>query len=163
MNRTRRSAASILVLLITFALGVTPGFAAHHEEAEGESAPATPGGDSVSKMIEDQLGQIPSPDEVLAQLQTDLGLSAEQAEAIRPIVNEMSASLGKSVDQFKAGTIPPMGLVMQLQNTGNKAAKQIETHLDPDQVTKYTQMRLEQRQAMMRQFMKAQSATRASQ
>jgi len=159
----RASRLFALLFAMPFALAIpllfsAAALASHHED--GEKKPSA--GVSMQQMIEEQLGNIPSADEVIAELTANLELSGEQASSIRPIVARMSKQMLALVEKFKAGELQAMGLMMQIQSMGTKAAREIESHLTPDQTKKYGQFRVEQRKTMMKQFMNAQSASRAA-
>jgi hypothetical protein len=133
--------------------------ASHHEE--GEEKPSS--GVSTQQMIEEQLDDIPSVDEMIDELTTELELSTEQATSIHPILIRLSKQARELVEKFQAGELHRMTLMMKITTIGNEAAKAMESYLTSDQTKKYAQLRLEQRKDMMRQFMKVQSAARAPQ
>jgi hypothetical protein len=153
MTRASRSFALSFALAILLLFSGTV-LASHHEE--GEEKPSS--GVSTQQMIEEQLGDIPTADEIITELTTELELSTEQATSIRPILIRLSKQALELVEKFQAGELHRMTLMMKITTIGNEAAKAMEPYLTPDQTKKYGQLRREQRKDMMRQFMKVQSA-----
>ncbi len=131
-----------------------------------EAAAKAPSTDPMRAMLEERMADIPSGEEgvnrLLSELTSQLELSEAQQKEIRPIFEKMVTSMEGSRDRFQSGSLSPMALGMQVQMAGRKAAKQIETHLDEAQKVKYAEILQEQRRQMMKAMQKARAAAAAN-
>ncbi len=142
---------AMMVLLIILVGGAAPAL------AEGEEAAAdtrTP----LQKQVEEQLGRLPSGEEgvqqILTELDKRLSLSAEQDNDVREVVSESVADLGKLRERFESGELTAMAFGVQVQMQLRKMGDLVEPLLNADQQVEYKAMRQEQRREMMQAMQK---------
>ena len=159
--------ATVSVGLAFFLMGMAEVYADSDTDSAGgaKAAAKAPSADPMRAMLEERMSEIPSGEEgvnrLLSELTREVALSEQQQKEIRPIFEKMVATMQASKERFEAGTLSPMGVGMQVQMAARKAAKQIETHLDEEQKVKYAAILQAQRQQMMKAMQKARAAAAA--
>ncbi|MDG2334773.1 MAG: hypothetical protein P8Q97_11155 [Myxococcota bacterium] len=147
----RRGRAWVLCSLI---LGLLYTPLALAEEGDGGAQAKSP----MEQQVRDQLGRLPSGEEGVSQIMTeldeDLALSPEQQTDVREVVTDGVADLQKLRSRFESGELTAMAFGVQVQMQLRKMGDLIDPLLDPEQQVKYKSMRQKQRQEMMKAMRK---------
>ncbi|MDE0884771.1 MAG: hypothetical protein OSB70_04505 [Myxococcota bacterium] len=112
----------------------------------------------MEQQVRDQLDRLPSGDEGVSQIMTELDqnleLSPEQETDVREVVTDEVADLQKLRSRFESGELTAMAFGVQVQMQLRKMGDLIDPLLDPEQQTQYKAMRQEQRREMMKAMQK---------
>ncbi len=148
--RALRGGVLLVHLLALGLLSASPAF------AEGSAAAGT--NSSLEQQVKDQLDRMPSGEEGVTQIMTELegklALSPEQDKDVREVVTDGVADLQKLRARFESGELTAMAFGVQVQMQMRKMGDLIDPLLDPDQQAKYKALRQEQRREMMKAMQK---------
>jgi hypothetical protein len=121
--------------------------AAGAEAAEGD-AKAPAGASILDQQVKEQLDRIPSGEEgiqqIMSELDARLKLTDVQKEEVREVVETGVAALEKLRRRFESGELNAVALGIQMQMQMKQLGFLVEPLLDPDQQAEYKVMQREQ-------------------